>query len=245
MFNLETAISEWRRQLLAAGINSPVPLEELEAHLREDIGQLMNSGQNEAEAFETAVRHIGHAVALKKEFMKTSNAKAVFLGKLKSLLFGVREVPFPALNNFEPAARQTLDIAPEEARHFNHDFVGTEHVLLGLTRSGSKTVANIMQKLGVTGDALRVEIERFVSVGPVSVTAAKIPFTPRARQALQLASEEARKLNQTHVNAEHIFLGLLREGGGVAAVVLQKLGVRLENARAEILKEMRAHPEAG
>ena len=231
--------------MLAAGIKSPAPLEELEAHLREDVEEQAKSGHSEAEAFETAVRHIGQAVALRKEFMKTSNSKAVFLRKLKSFILGVREVPFPSLEDFEPAARQTLDLAPEEARHFNHNFVGTEHVLLGLTRSGSKTVSNVLQKLGVTGDALRVEIERFVSVGPAPVTAHDIPYTPRARQALQLASEEAQKLNQHHVRAEHIFLGLLREGGGVAAVVLKKLGVRLENARAEILKEMTAHPEAG
>src|SRR5580700_1677843 len=136
MFNLETSIAEWRRQMLAAGIKTPVPLEELEAHLREDIEQQVRAGTEEACAFEMAVRHIGQAVALKKEFMKTSNPKAVFLRKLKSFILGVREVPLPALEDFEPAARQTLDLAPEEARQFNHNFVGTEHILLGLTRSG-------------------------------------------------------------------------------------------------------------
>jgi hypothetical protein len=245
MFDLEQSITDWRGQMLAAGIKSPVPLDELESHLREDIEQQVRSGIAEARAFEIAVRHIGRAVALRKEFMKTSNMKWTLLRKLKSFIFGVREVPLPALDNFEPAARQTLDLAPEEARHFNHHFVGTEHILLGLTRSGSKTVANVMQKLGVTGDALRLEIERFVSIGAVAVPAAKIPYTPRARQALQLASEEAKKLNQHHVKAEHIFLGLLREGGGVAAAVLKNLGVRLESARAVVLKEMSAHPEAG
>jgi ATP-dependent Clp protease ATP-binding subunit ClpC len=103
----------------------------------------------------------------------------------------------------------------------------------------------VLQKLGVKNEALRREIEKFVPVGSEAVTAAKIPYTPRAREALQLAANEARKLNQPHIKAEHIFLGLLREGSGVAAVVLKKLGVRLENARAEVSKEMTAHPEAG
>ena len=114
--------------------------------------------------------------------------------------------------------------------------------MLGLTRCGSKSVATVMQKLGVKSEVLRIEIEQFVGAGPEAVTAANIPFTPRTRMALQLAAEEARKLNQPHVRAEHIFLGLLREGGGVAAIVLKKLGVCLDGARAEVLKEMQAHP---
>jgi hypothetical protein len=244
MFNLDLAIQRWREQMLAAGIQSPEPLDELECHLREDIEQQTLAGTDEACAFQMAVQHVGKAVTLKKEFMKTGNSKLVLLRKLKSFL-GIKEAPFPATDDFEPAAKQTLELAPEEARHFNHTFVGTEHILLGLTRSGSKSVLNVMQKLGVTSDALRGEIERFVSTGPMAVTATTIPYTPRAREALQLAAEEARKQNQYHVKAEHIFLGLLREGGGVAAVVLKNLGVRLESARAEVLKEISTRPEAG
>ena len=245
MFNLETAIAEWRRQMLAAGIQSPVPLDELEGHLREDIEQHMRTGMDEARAFELAVQHMGQAVSLRKEFMKTSNTTRMFLRKLKSFVLGVREIPLPALDEFEPTARQTLTLAPEEARHFNHTFVGTEHLLLGLTRSDSRTVPNVLQKLGVSMDALSVEIERLVPVGPVGIATGQIPYTPRARRALQLSSDEARKLNQPRVRPEHIFLGLLREGSGVAALVLKNLGVQLDAARAEVLKEMRAHPEAG
>jgi len=243
VFNLEQAIARWRQLMLGAGIQAPVPLEELECHLREDIERQVRTGIEEERAFELAVQQIGQAVELNQEFMKTGNAKWMMLRKLKGFLLGVPEVPLPALDNFEPAARQTLKLAPEEARQFNHDFVGTEHLLLGLTRSGSKTLLKIMQQLGVESEAVRLEIERFVSVGAVAASATEVPFTPRARQALQLAVEEARKLNQRHVKAEHIFLGLLREGSGVAAVVLKALGVQLERARAEILREMSTHPE--
>lgn len=244
MFSLETAIAEWRKQMLAAGIKTPVPLDELENHLREDIEQQMHAGADEARAFEIAVQHIGQPAPLKKEFMKTVHFKWLLLQKIKCFL-GIRTASLPEVDTFAPAALQALQLAPEEARHFNHDFVGTEHVLLGLARSDSKSVSNVMQKLGVRSDALRVEIERFVHTGTIAVTAANIPYTPRAKQALQLAAEEARKLNQPHIRAEHIFLGLLREGGGVAALVLKNLGVSLEGARAEVLKEASAHPGAG
>lgn len=244
MFDLEQSISKWRQQMLAAGIKSPVPLEELESHLREDIEQQVRAGADEARAFEIAAQRIGSPAPLKKEFMKTGNFKGMLWQTVKSL-FGIRDVSLPALDAFAPAAQQTLELAPSEARCFNHNYVGTEHLLLGLTKSGSKSVSNVLQKLGVKNEALRREIERFAPVGPEAVTAAKIPYTPRAREALQLAAEEARNLNQPHIKAEHIFLGLLREGGGVAAVVLKNLGIRLEKARVEVLKEMTANPEAG
>jgi ATP-dependent Clp protease ATP-binding subunit ClpC len=176
--------------------------------------------------------------------MKTSDAKLKWLQKLKFFMLGAGKIPFPEADDFEPVARQALEFAPEEARRFRHDFVGTEHLLLGLIHSGSQTVSKVMHKFGISLEAVSREIELFVSTGATPVTAATIPFTPRAREALQLAAEEARRLGQPHVRAEHIFLGLLREGGGVAAVVLEKLNVRLDGARAEILKEMGAHPGA-
>jgi hypothetical protein len=245
MFNLEKSIAEWRQQMLAVGIQAPVPLEELDCHLREDIAQHVAAGMDEASAFEQAVRQIGEASPLRKEFMKTNSPIRTLLRKLKSFVLGAREIPLPALEQFEPAAQQTLTLAPEEARQFKHNFVGTEHLLLGLTRSGSRTVTNVLQKLGVSANLLRMEIERLVPTGPLATAAGQIPYTPRARQALQLSAEEAHRLNQSRVRPEHIFLGLLREGSGVAALVLKNLGVRLESARAEVLKEMRAHPEAG
>jgi ATP-dependent Clp protease ATP-binding subunit ClpC len=164
---------------------------------------------------------------------------------LKYSLLGVGEIPLPALDNFEPAAMRSLELAPEEARHFNHGFVGTEHILLGLTRSESKSLSNVMRRLGVSSEAVRLEIEQIVTAGTGGCVPIHIPLTPRARQALRLAAQEAKSLSECQVRAEHVFLGLLREGGGVAAMVLKKLGVRAENARAEILKEIRALREAG
>jgi hypothetical protein len=244
MFDLEKSIAVWRQQMLAAGIQAPVPLDELECHLREDIAQQVAAGMDEARAFELAIRQIGHAAPLRKEFMKAKSPIRMILWKLKSFVLGAREIPLPATEEFEPAAQQALTLAPEEARQFKHDFVGTEHLLLGLTHSGSRTVTNVLQKLGVSVEVLRVEIERLVGAGPVGADTREIPYTPRALQALQLSIQEARGLNQPRVRPEHIFLGLLREGGGVAALVLKNLGVQLESARAEVMREMRAHPEA-
>ena len=245
MFNLEQFIAEWRAQMRAAGIKTPETLDELENHLREEIGRLVRAGTDEAHAFELAAHELGPAVALKREFMKAGNTKWKWLQKVKSFLLATAKKPVPAPDDFEPVARQALEFAPEEARRFRHDFIGTEHLLLGLTRSESQTVSKVMQKFGISSETVRREIELFVSTGAMSVTAATIPFTPRARKALRLAAGEAHRLRQPHVRVEHIFLGLLREGGGVAALVLKNLNVRLENARAEILKEMDLHPGTG
>ena len=241
MFDLERAIGEWRKRTQAAGLRAPDLLDELESHLREEIECLLDQGMDERRAFELAARNMGEVTELKREFMKTANSTwTSFLAGLKRFVLGVREVPLPALEAFEPAARQTLEFAPEEARRFNHTFVGTEHLLLGLMRSGSNGVSRVMHGLGVNVDTVRLEIEKFVGKGSAATGAGTIPFTPRARQALHLALDEARQLNQRNLKPEHIFLGLLREGGGVAAVVLKNLHVSLDDARAEVLKEMKA-----
>jgi hypothetical protein len=241
MFDLERAIEEWRKRTQAAGLRAPDLLDELESHLREEIECLVDRGMDERRAFEVAVRNMGEVTELKREFMKTTNSTWTrFLAGLKRFVLGVRGVPLPALEAFEPAARQTLEFAPEEARRFNHDFVGTEHLLLGVMRSGSKGVSSVMLRLGVSADVVRLEIEKFVGKGPEGDAAATLQFTPRARQALHLAVDEARQLNQRNLKPEHIFLGLLREGGGVAALVLKNLHVSLDDARAEVLKGMKA-----
>ena len=244
MFNLDQAIAEWRQHIITCGMKFSEALDEMESHLREDVEQQVHSGATEEQAFKIAVLRLGEAVALKKEFMKARETKWTLLRKLKRAFLGVDEIPFPSSEYFSPAARQTLELAPEEARHFHHDFIGTEHVLLGLTKSNSRIVSNVMRRLGVDGEAVRLEIEKIVSSGPTHEIAAKIPFTPRAQKALRLAADEARALNQPSINAEHILLGLIIEGGGVAAMVLKNLGVQLERAREEILREMRANPDA-
>lgn len=242
MFDLEQAIADWRQQMLAVGIRSPVLLEELESHLREEIERQTRDGMSAAQAFESAVRSLGQPVILKKEFMKFNHG--MIWWKLKRLIFGGAATPFPALGDFGPAARQALELAPLEARQLRHNFVGTEHLLLGLMESGSEVVSAVLRKLGLDRQKLRLEIERLVPVGVEAVTTAQIPYTPRARQALDLAAKEAHKLNQSSVKPEHILLGLLREGGGVAALVMKKLNVRLDNARAEMLKQMSGNHSA-
>jgi hypothetical protein len=236
MFNLEQSIAEWRQQVLAAGIKTPVPLEELESHLREETEQQVRAGTDEARAFEIAVQRIGQPAPLKKEFMKTANFKWMLWQKIKPL-FGIRDVP--ALDTFEPAALQTLNLAAGEARGFHHNFIGTEHILLGLIKPESNMVSKVMRRLGVEDKAIRIEIEKFVGHGPANEVSVKIPFTPCARKALRLAADTARTLNQPYVNAEHIFLGLILEGDGVAGRVLKNFGIQIENAREEVLREIR------
>jgi len=170
--------------MLATGIKSTEILDELESHLREEIEWQLRSGIDEALAFEVAARQIGQADLLKKEFARA--------GKKRWSLFPPRE-------SFAASAKETLDIAPNEARRFHHDFVGTEHVLQGLTQSSSGIVFNVMQKLGVSGEAVRMEIQRIVHPGPAHHQAAKIPFTPRALRAIKLAADEARSMNQPRI----------------------------------------------
>ena len=152
----------------------------------------------------------------------------------------------PALAQDAPAAQQTLEFARAEAPRLNHDFVGTEHVLLGLLRSQSGIVSVVMRRLGIEFDSIRAEIEKVIGPGmPAQRVAANIPYTPRARKALVLAAKEAEDLNQAQVSPEHIFLGLIKEGEGVAAIVMKNLGVDIGRARGEIVKEMNLRQSAG
>lgn len=142
------------------------------------------------------------------------------------------------LNNFTPRAQQVLALARQEASRFNHNFIGTEHLLLGLIRLGQGVAINVLQKMGVDLQAVRMEVEKLVGTGSEQKITGDIPPTPRVRKVLALAAKEAKALNHTYIGTEHILLGLLREGEGVAARVLRNLGVDLETARQEILKEI-------
>src|SRR5881227_825657 len=146
--------------------------------------------------------------------------------------------PYEAMNNFTPRAQQVLALARKEADRFNHNFVGTEHLLLGLIKLGQGVAVNVLQKMGLDLETVRMEVEKQVGTGPDQKMIGNIPYTPRVKKVLALAAKEAKTLNHTYVGTEHIFLGLLREGDGVAARVLQQLGVELERTRQEILKEL-------
>jgi ATP-dependent Clp protease ATP-binding subunit ClpC len=143
-----------------------------------------------------------------------------------------------AMNNFTPRAQQVLALARKEADRFNHNFVGTEHLLLGLIKLGQGVAVNVLQKLGLDLETVRMEVEKQVGTGPDQKMIGNIPYTPRVKKVLALASKEAKNLNHTYVGTEHILLGLLREGDGVAARVLKNLDVDIEQTRQEILKEL-------
>ena len=150
-----------------------------------------------------------------------------------------------AMNNFTPRAQQVLALARKEADRFNHNFVGTEHLLLGLIKLGQGVAVNVLQKLGLDLDTVRMEVEKQVGTGPDQKMIGNIPYTPRVKKVLALAAKEAKALNHTYVGTEHILLGLLREGDGVAARVLKNLDVDIEQTRQEILKELDPHFASG
>ncbi|MBL9168555.1 MAG: ATP-dependent Clp protease ATP-binding subunit [Verrucomicrobiales bacterium] len=142
------------------------------------------------------------------------------------------------MNNFTPRAQQVLALARKEADRFNHNFVGTEHLLLGLIKLGQGVAVNVLQKLGLDLETVRMEVEKQVGTGTDQKMIGNIPYTPRVKKVLALAAKEAKQLNHTYVGTEHILLGLLREGDGVAARVLKNLDVDIEQTRQEILKEL-------
>src|SRR5688572_24381005 len=143
-----------------------------------------------------------------------------------------------AMNNFTPRAQQVLALARKEADRFNHNFVGTEHLLLGLIKLGQGVAVKVLQKMGLDLETVRMEVEKQVGSGPDQKMVGNIPYTPRVKKVLALAGKEAKALNHSYVGTEHILLGLLREGEGVAARVLKNLEVDIERTRNEILKEL-------
>ena len=149
------------------------------------------------------------------------------------------------MQNFTPRAQQVLQLARKEADRFNHGYVGTEHLLLGLIALGQGVAVNVLQRMGVELDTVRYEVEKAVGTGPDAKTVGNIPFTPRVKKVLALAGTEARALNHSYVGTEHILLGLLREGEGVAARVLKNLEVDLEKTRVEIMRELDPNYEPG
>ena len=142
------------------------------------------------------------------------------------------------MSNFTPRAQQVLALARKEADRFNHNFVGTEHLLLGLIKLGQGVAVNVLQKMGLDLETVRQEVEKLSNAGPDLKQVGNIPYTPRVKKVLSLASKEAKALNHTYVGTEHILLGLLREGDGVAAKVLKGLDIDIEAVRQEILKEL-------
>jgi hypothetical protein len=142
-----------------------------------------------------------------------------------------------AMNNFTPRAQQTLALARREADRLNHNFVGTEHLLLGIISLGQGVAVTVLQKLGIDLERTRAEVEKRVGHSEQKIIG-NVPYTPRVKKVLALAAKEAKALNHTYIGTEHILLGLLQEGDGLAAQVLRSFEVDIEQTRREILKEL-------
>ena len=142
------------------------------------------------------------------------------------------------MNNFTPRAQQVLALARKEADRFHHNYVGTEHILLGLIKLGQGVAVSVLQKMGLDLETVRNAVEKQVGTGTETKTQGSIPYTPRVKKVLALAGKEAKALSHSYVGTEHILLGLLREGEGVAARVLKSLDVDIERTRNEILREL-------
>src|SRR3954463_10230992 len=147
---------------------------------------------------------------------------------------------------FTDRARKVMQLAAAEAQRFNHEYVGTEHILLGLIKEGSGVAANVLKNLDANLRKIRREVEKIVQTGPGGdqILLGKLPQTPRAKKVIEYAIEEARRLNHNYVGTEHLLLGLLREHDGVAAQVLMNLGLKLEEVREEVLNLLGAGVES-
>jgi ATP-dependent Clp protease ATP-binding subunit ClpC len=139
-------------------------------------------------------------------------------------------------NKFTERARKVILLAKQEAKRFNHDYIGTEHVLLGLLREGEGVAAAVLQSLGMNHNNIRLEVEKLVQLGPATVVSGDLPFTPKAKKVMELAMEEARTLGHNYIGTEHLLLGLIREGEGVASQVFANMGLDLEKVREEVIK---------
>jgi len=141
----------------------------------------------------------------------------------------------PMFNRFTERARKVILLAKEEAKRFNHDYIGTEHILLGLVREGEGVAAAVLASFGLSPDKIRLEVEKLVQPGPATVVSGDLPFTPKAKKVIELAMDEARALGHNYIGTEHLLLGLIREGEGVASQVLMNLGLELEKVREEVM----------
>ena len=148
-------------------------------------------------------------------------------------------------DRFTDRARKVMNLARQEAQKLNHDYIGTEHILLGLVQEGSGVAANVLRNLDIDLKKIRLELEKFVKSGSPTMTVGQLPFTPRAKRVLELSMEEANNLNHNYIGTEHLLLGLLREHDGYAARVLMSLGVKLEDVREEVMEILGADPSAG
>ena len=141
---------------------------------------------------------------------------------------------------FTDRARRVVVLAQEEARMLNHNYIGTEHVLLGLIHEGEGVAAKVLTELGISVETVRQQVEEIIGVGRVAPSG-QIPFSPRSKKVLELSLRESLQLGHNYIGTEHILLGLLREGEGVAAQVLQRLGADLNRVRQQVIEMLSGH----
>ena len=147
-----------------------------------------------------------------------------------------RKAAFSMFERFTDRARRVVVLAQEEARMLNHEYVGTEHILLGLVREGGGVAAQALESLGITEEAARQQVEEIVGLGQTGPQRGHLPFTPRAKKVLQLSLREAIALGHGYIGTEHILLGLVREGEGVATTALDSLGVAPNRVRQQVIQ---------
>src|ERR671935_386622 len=139
-------------------------------------------------------------------------------------------------DRFNDRAKRVLALAQDEAIRFNHNYIGTEHLLLGLVREGEGVAARVLDSLGVELSKVRTAVEFIIGRGDSTTSPSEITLSPRTKKVIELAIDEARKLGHSHVGTEHLLLGLVREGEGIASGVLESLGVSLEAMRAKVIE---------
>jgi ATP-dependent Clp protease ATP-binding subunit ClpC len=152
-------------------------------------------------------------------------------------------------DRFTDRARKSMGLARQEAQRYNHDYIGTEHMLLGLLQIEAGAAASVLKEVGLQPKTVREEVERLVATGKSNVTVGSLPFTPRGKRALELSLEEANKLGHTCIGTEHLLLGLIRENEGIAAQVLRNLNLKVEDVRrtgaSQSEPESRRRPQGG
>src|SRR6266851_519593 len=175
----------------------------------------------------------------------SSNPLDQFAQLIRKIIQGKHTTPSDLVGRFDPFTKRAghvLTLAQEEARHFQHNYIGTEHLLLGLVREGEGVASQVLSNLGIEVDQIRHAVEAIIGRGE-RIVLGELGLTPRAKKVIELAMDEARRLNHRFIGTEHLLLGLIREGEGIAAGVLENLGLQLEQVRTETVRVLRQHQQ--
>jgi ATP-dependent Clp protease ATP-binding subunit ClpA len=192
-----------------------------------------------SKAAQCALRGIGHAASI-PDLVNGRAVSKIMMRRIAKLMRSwmtgsVQPEPTEPDCSYTDRARKVMELAKQEAWRFNHEYIGTEHILLGLVGEGSGVAANVLKNLDIDLRKIRLEVEKIVRSGPDMVTMGKLPRTPHAKKVIEYSIEEARNLNHNYVDTEHLLLGLLQEQEGVAAQVLINLGLKLPEVRQRTL----------